>query len=491
MSFPSARPRPVLTRHMPRQALCGLLAGLLAGGCASFTDDGGMAPVSLSVRREIGRDAVKLSTSAQMEAAGARVRTLLADPLSEETAVEIALLSNRGLQAAYNDLGVSEAAYVQASLPPNPAISLSRIVGNAFAEVEFQLIGNLLSLATLQRRTDIARSQFEEARYRAVEATLRLAVDTRRTYVRALAAEQRVHLLEQSRETADAAARLMKQLGETGAATRLDQARVAAFHAELSARLAQARLSVRTEREALVRRLGLWGADLSFRLPGRLPALPSQADTLADVEIEAVRRRADLVIARNEVMTLAKSAGLAEATRYTSFLELAGIYKNEAETNDAGETTSKNRFGLELAVEIPVFDTGEARLRSVREIYMRAVNRLAERAINARSEARAAYETYRATYDVARYYRDRIVPLRREISSEVLLRYNGMLADVFELLVDARERIAANVAALDALRDFHLATADLQAALIVGGGVLPSGATDSTAAPETVPLPGH
>ena len=119
---------------------------------------------------------------------------------------------------------------------------------------------------------------------------------------------------------------------------------------------------------------------------------------------------------------------------------------------------------------------------------MRAVNRLAERSVNARSEARLAYATYRATYDIARYYQIRIVPLRRQISAEVLLRYNGMLVDVFELLLDQREHIAANLAALDALRDHHLAVADLQAALIVGGTVPPSGVINTTPPPETIPL---
>jgi outer membrane protein TolC len=141
-----------------------------------------------------------------------------------------------------------------------------------------------------------------------------------------------------------------------------------------------------------------------------------------------------------------------------------------------------------LGIVIPIFDTGEARVGTAREIYMRAVNRLTERSINARSEARIAYTTYRATYDIARYYQARIVPLRRQISAEVLLRYNGMLVDVFEVLLDERERIAANVASLEALRDYHLADADLQSALIVGGTVPPSGVVNTTPAPETIPL---
>ncbi len=464
------------------------MIGLLAG-CAKFTGDGGMAPVTDSVRREIGRDAVKLSSAEENRRARERVQALLSEPLTEDAAVQITLLNNRGLQAAYNDLGISEAEYVQASLPPNPALTLKGTFGTgSFVELGFQLVGNLLAVATLSKRTEIAKREFEEARYRAVATTLSLSVDARRAHVRAVSAQQRLALLEQARQTADASARMMKQLGETGAANKLDQGRVAAFYAELSAQVAQARLSVQREREALSRMLGLWAVDLDYKLPARLAALPPAPETLGDVEVEAMRRRVDLIILRYEIVTLAKSVGFVEATRYLSFLELGGTYKNEAETNDAGQRTSKNRYGLEMGIVIPIFDSGEARVSTAREIYMRAVNRLAERSVNARSEARIAYATYRATYDIARYYQTRIVPLRREISNEVLLRYNGMLVDVFEVLVDARERIAANLASLDALRDYYLADADLQSALIVGGTVPPSGVINTTPAPETIPL---
>lgn len=472
----------------PRVAVV-TLVGLLAAGCAKFTDDGGMAPVTDGVRREIGRDAVKISSPEDMRRARERVQSLLAEPLSEEAAVQIALLNNRGLQAAYNDLGISEADYVQASLPPNPAITLNRTFGTGnFVEFGFQLVGNLLAFATLPAKTEIAKREFEEARYRAVATTLSLTIDVRRAYVRALAAQQRLALLEQARQTADASAQMMKQLGETGAANKLDQARVSAFYADLSIQVAQARLAVTTSREALTRILGLWGSDLAYRLPARLPVLPAAVDTLADVEVDAMRRRVDLIVLRYEIVTLAKSANFVNATRYLSFLELGLGYRNEVETGSTGEQTSKNRYGIELGIVIPVFDTGQARMTSAHEIYMRAINRLVERSVNARSEARVAYATYRATYDIAKYYQSRIVPLRRQISSEVLLRYNGMLTDVFEVLIEERERINASIGALDALRDYHLAVADLQAALIVGGTVPPSGVINTTPPPETIPL---
>jgi len=463
--------------------------GLLAGGCAKFTGDGGMAPVADGVRKEIGKDVAKLTSAEDNRRARERMQALLAGPLSEDTAVQVALLNNRGLQAAYNDLGLSEAEYVQTSLAPNPALTVSRLFGTGgFVEIGFQLVGNLLAAATLPARTEIARREFEEARYRAIATTLSLSVDARRAYIRAVAARQRLALLEQSREAADASARMMKQLGETGGANKLDQGRVAVFYAELSAQVAQARLAVAKEREALNRLLGLWGTDLDYTLPARLPALPKAAEPVADVEVEAMRRRVDLIVLRYEIVTLAKSAKFVDATRYMSFLELGGGFRNELENNGAGEQTSKNRYGLELGIVIPIFDTGEARVTTAREIYMRAVNRLAERSINARSEARAAYTAYRASYDIARFYETRILPLRRQISEELLLRYNGMLVDVFELLAEERERINSAIASLDALRDYHLAVADLQAALIVGGTVPPSGVINTTPPPETIPL---
>jgi manganese oxidase len=58
------------------------------------------------------------------------------------------------------------------------------------------------------------------------------------------------------------------------------------------------------------------------------------------------------------------------------------------------------------------------------------------------------------------------VPLRRRIADENLLRYNGMLIGVFELLADARAQIASVNAAIEALRDFWVAQADLDMALI-------------------------
>jgi outer membrane protein TolC len=100
---------------------------------------------------------------------------------------------------------------------------------------------------------------------------------------------------------------------------------------------------------------------------------------------------------------------------------------------------------------------------------MQAVNRLAAKAVNVRSEARDAYRTYRAAYDIARHYQREVLPLRKIISDETLLRYNAMQVDVFTLLTEARSRIAATTAAIEAERAFWLAATNLGAAVLGGG----------------------
>ena len=94
------------------------------------------------------------------------------------------------------------------------------------------------------------------------------------------------------------------------------------------------------------------------------------------------------------------------------------------------------------------------------------LNRAAEGAINARSEVREAYHAYRSAFDVAKHYRDEVVPIRKRIADENLLRYNGMLIGVFDLLADARAQIASVSSYIESLRDFWIANADLSTAMV-------------------------
>jgi outer membrane protein TolC len=433
-------------------------------GCAAFSTDSGMGAVQDIVGTAIEKKVVALRDTNGAGAAQDAVRQLLRRPLTADAAVQLALYNNRELQASYNALGMSEAVRIHDSLLPSPRVSVLNIAGGGGLEIERRIVADILALATQPARADIAADRFRQAQLRAALDTLRLAAETRRAYYRAIAARASADFLGQAQSTAASAAQLSRRLGESGALNKLDQARHQVFYAELTAELAVARRRAAAARESLIRRMGLWGSDVDFRLPDALPALPSAPRARSAVEVEAVRRRVDLQIDRIEVAALAKSLGLTNATRFVDMLEVAGISKTMREPGGSRFHES----GASVDLQVPLFDFGEARVRLAQETYMQAVNRLYAKAVNVRSQAREAYQAYRATYDIARHYRNEVMPLRKIISDEVLLRYNAMQIDVFALLTEARQRITSTQAAIRADEEFWLADVDLGAATIGG-----------------------
>lgn len=460
-----------------RSSACRLIllsaTALSLAGCATFSPDGGMSVVGAVAATDLKADVVKISDESSALAVAPRLQALLKRPLSAESAVQIALLNNKGLQASFNELGISEAQMVAASLPPNPRFSLGRVTAPLSVEIERQVVGSIFALATLPARAAIAQDRFRGAQLKTAESVLRLAADTRRQYVRAVAANHQASYLQEAKSATEAAAELFKRLGESGATNKLDQSREFAFYAELGAQLAQARLQQKIEREKLVRLLGVWGNNVAFKLPGTLPALP-RLQSRREIESEAIKKRIDLQVARSDLDLLAKSLGLTQATRFVNDVDLLGrsaIDKSKRVLpNGEIEREKRELKTFEVEIEIPLFDFGQARVVAAEQTYMQAANKLAEKAVNVRSEAREAYMAYRGSYDIARLYQTQVLPLRKIIQQESLLQYNGMLMDVTELIADGRARNLSNVAAINARRDFWLAHTDLKHA-VIGGGV--------------------
>src|SRR5260221_805975 len=452
--------------HKNPALLAVLLSNLALSGCATFSPDGGMTVVANVAGETIQKDVVAIHNDAEAEWARSSVQRLLRRPLTVDAAVQIGLLNNKGLQASYNELALAEADMVQESLPPNPTFSIFRIAGDGALEAERKIGGNILALSTLPFRTDIARQRFQKAQLRAAEETLRLAAEVRRTYFRAVAANELVGLLTDTKSTAESTAQLALKLGQTGALNKLDQAREQVFYAETAADLATLRQDATSSRERLIRLLGLWDGDIGIRLPQKLPVLPRRPVSLPRIEVDAVEHRIDLQIARIEMGALAKSLNLTEATRFVTLLDVAGI---DRKTRDPDTPPFRER-GFDVLFQIPIFDGGEVRVRQAAETYNQAFNRLTEKAVNVRSEARDAYRVYRSTYDIADHYQREVLPLRKIISDEMQLRFGSMQVDVFALLTEARQRIAALRAAIEAKRDFWFAQSELKTAVYGGGG---------------------
>ena len=473
MNFPTSR--------SPRLRLLAMLASAaVLGGCASFTPDGGFATVEKTTKDRLGKDVQWARSDADQDSISKRVDELLSKPLTVDAAVQLALLNNRGLQADFQELGITEAEVVQAGRLPNPGFSFGRMSQGDEREIERGLHFNLARLVAMPLIGRMEARRFEQVQARVSMNVLSLAADTRKAYFTALAAEETVRYMRQVKQAADASAELARRMEQVGNFNKLQRAREQSFYANAALQLARAEQAQRSTRERLVRLLGLWGAQTQFALPERLPDLPPSPLELPDVEQVALAQRLDVQGARQAAEMTASNLGLTRTTRFVNVLEL-GLARNSS--NEA-----PTQRGWEIGFELPLFDWGGARVARAEAIYMQTLHRAAETAINARSEVREAYTGYRSAYDIARHHRDELVPLNQRIAEENVLRYNGMFIGVFELLADARTQIASVNASIEALRDFWIAQADLDMALI-GKPSLSAAASPAMAAEAAGP--GH
>ena len=428
-------------------------------GCASVAPDGLRGEVDRLTHDKIGPAATAPAAPTPAEAAA----TLLGQgPLDAPTAVRIALLNNPAVQASLETLAISDAERVQAGQFPNPLLTFSRLTEGEHVEIERMLSFNIINLIALPWRVKYAGQQTELASLRAGQDVIRLASETRKAWFNAVAAEQTARYRQDAKEAAEAGAELARRMARAGNWSKLQQAREQAILADFAAQLAHARQAAVSEREKLTRLMGLWGPQTQFTLPERLPDLPPQLPERPDIEAQALRERLDVRAARDEARFVADSLGYTRVTGLIDVLEI-GLQRNTSFDNATGQKDTAK--GAEIELRLPLFDWGQARSARAEATYRQAMAKVGAVAVQARSEAREAWHGWRTSYDLARHYRDEIVPLRKFINDEMVLRYNGMLASVWDLLGETRSQVAAVNSAIAAQRDFWIADTDLNTTL--------------------------
>ena len=438
-----------------------IAAAIALAGCASVSPDGGASDIGTLTS---GKTAGVAAAVAVADTAATReaVAKLLNAPISAESAVRIALLNNPGLHASLATLGISDADRVQAGSLPNPHFSIGRFTEGDKLEIERALKFNIIGILSLPWRAKWQNQQHELAKLSAAQEVIKLAADTRKAWINAVATQQTAAYMADAKLAAEAGGELARRMARVGNWSRLEQAREQVFLADAATQLAKAQQAAFSEREKLIRLMGLWGAQTEFKLVERLPDIPKAPQAIHNIEERALRERLDVRSSVAESGYVADSLGLVKASGFVNALDLS--YQRST-TFDNAAGTQETKRGWELELPLPIFDWGGAANARAQGVYMQSVARVRQTAINARSEAREAYHGYRTAYDVAVHYRDEVVPLRKFISDEVFLRYNGMLLSVFDLLGDMRGNIMAVNGAIEAQRDFWLADTDLQTTL--------------------------
>ncbi|MEO8015309.1 MAG: TolC family protein [Polaromonas sp.] len=437
-------------------------ASLILAGCASVNMDQAVRDTNDSTST-FTQGKLELSRTGQQNQARARLSSeLLAKPLNMDEAVQLALANSPAVQTLLAQSWSDMAQANQTGRIANPVFTFERIRFADELELGRLLSFGLLDLLTLPRRLEISRSQMAQARVQLSANVVEQVTQVRQTWVRAVAAQQSLAYANQVNRSAQASSELAKRMQQVGNFTKLQRVRQQSFYADSAAQLASSQHASTTAREELVRQLGLTDAQAGqLQLPERLPDLPKAPLQAAVVNANAPQQRLDVQIARNQLEMAGKSQGL---NLITSLVDVElGVRRDTVFDNAAG--TSTPRKGYELGIRLPIFDWGTAKRDAMNAQSLAAANRYESTVRGASSQLRESYSAYRTAYDVARHYRDEIVPLRKIMAEENILRYNGMLIGVFELLANNRDQIASVTAALNAYQQFWLADAALAASM--------------------------
>jgi cobalt-zinc-cadmium efflux system outer membrane protein len=402
-------------------------------------------------------------TAAEDASAAAAVRRLLERPLTAESAVHIALLNNRDLQAAYEELGVSYSDFVQAGLLENPVFS-AEVLFDGGTSATLGVTQNLINVLTLPGRRSIAASNFGRAQLTLSQKILDLAANVRGAYYKLVADEQAVELFRQIVTATEAAADLAERQVQAGNLSRRDQALHQVLYAQMSLELARAEAQLQTDRETINRLLGLWGTGVGWSTPERLPEVQEVRIPLEELEPLAVAQRLDLAAARKAVES-ARSA--LELARWTRLLRVVGVgVEVEREPHERWSAGPTLRLGL------PLFDQGQAQIAALEGTLQERERKLEFLAIETRSQIRATWARLMATQESALHYRVALLPLHEQIVAENQRLYNGMLIGVYDLLRSKHDQIVAARDYVGALRDYWIARSELERAV---GGPLPMG----------------
>jgi outer membrane protein TolC len=417
-----------------------------------------------------------LATSGDPDPASARAQTLLSQPLSADGAVELALLQSPAVAALRLELDFALAQSQQARTLANPGLHWGVTSGDGGPSREWGLSFGLANWLSQPWLRALSAQRFDAAQREVASALLSELAQVRKAYIEAVAAQQTLAVRAQSLAGAQARDTLAERMQQAGHWGVWQRQRERAHRSEVEIQHLLAQQAFLQAQEALGLRLGA-AVTTPLQLPAALPELPPTLVAMPQLEQFALDQRLDVQAAKNHTAALAEQLGWVRGMRLVNVLAL-----DVKQERGAGPPHN----GLELRLELPLFDTGSARIAQAWAQYRQGLAQAAQTGLRAASEVRVARRVRELAHRKAQLIRDQLLPARQAVLEESLLRYNGMLTGVFELLEDSRARSQAEAEAIAAQRDFWLAQVDLELALFSPSAVK-SPAAGSVGSPAAGP----
>lgn len=440
--------------------LVGLVVATTA--CASTSPQKPFEEVRRRVAERTGKD-LRWSPAAGQEDRDAEraVDRLLAEELTVDRAVQVALLANQNLKVTLEELAIGQADLVQAGLLKNPVFTFGRtawesehIDPNLFGSVEF----DFLDVVTMPLRKRVAKAEFEAVKLQVGDEVLALAAEVRAAFYAAQASSQVVAMRRMVEEAAKASAELAQRQAQAGNMNDLALNNELGLAAQASLETRRAEMEAVVHREALNKAMGVWGARTRWIMGSKLPELPAAEPPLERLESRAIAERLDVDAARRNAQATGYALSLAKTTRWTGTVNVAV---------EAGRLRHNQRFsfGPSVAIEIPLFDQRQAQIAKLESYQRRAESSLRALSVDVRADVRAARARLLAQRAIVEQYATVMVPIRERIVHASQQQYDAMLLGTYQLIMAKQNEFETYRQYIEALRDYWIARSDLERAL--------------------------
>lgn len=444
------------------------------------------------------------------EAVAARITALLQDGLSVDGAVQVGLLNNRALQAAFLDIGVARADLVQAGLFTNPSLALAFRLpeGGGVTNFTFSLAQQIADLWQIPLKKQVAEEELTRVILATAHQAVQLAGDIRRQAYEVLASESVESVLTQNQQLIQQSADLILARFKAGEVSQFEVNLSRSGLVDVNLGLIQNRRDLALARSRLANTLGLSRWQSQWKLVGALPQPPAMALDFQNLLACGLTQRLD---ARSAEARVRSGEAAVRRELVGIFPHLAAGFELErlerrslpnrtvaadtirasvvalAPTAPTIQTAGERRIeksqiidailGPSLDITLPIWDQNQAQIARAR-LESRRLRKEYEGVLDSISrDVDDALTGFLRAREIVAYYEQEALPLARANMETSMQAYRSGEQSII-VVTDAQEELLARLRGqITALRDLAVAVTDLEQSV---GGRLPT-ALDATA----------
>lgn len=500
----------------PATAVKALIACVLAlvslAGCAKVDANPEFQQTGLVIRNRLG--IVEVYDPSGESLILEKVSELMADGLTIDESVTVAMLNNRAFQASFQSIGASQADVVQSKLLTNPSLVIGARFPEAGGRSELTLgfAQQLVDVWQIPVRREIAEAQLSQTVLSVLDEAVRISAQTRTACFDVLWRAQLEEIARQNLDRARMSLTLAEVRLRVGEANPLEAGlvRTQVYETENEAR--RAARDLENARLALAQILGLARWPDPWRLAGELDVSAGTVDPEDDLIATAMANRFDIQWADARLTAAERDIDLqvlkifpsvqvglqAERTERRALQGRKVLADTARASIGAGALTaptieSKGQrdlirrqiidglLGPTLQLTLPVWDQNQAQIAKARFTQLRIEKEREQLLDTVVTEVRRAANNARVAAELVHYFDSQILPQVEENLKSAQSRYENGEESVI-ILIDAQEsQFLQKRLSADALRDFRVAMAELTGAL---GGQLPDSIATTQPAEE-------